>query len=438
MGVKNAFLGRLLASSDKFSDEQVAQTINLLIEHGVKHHASDIHIEPHERFGQVRYRIDNSLRGMHKLPLAALPSVSAQIKELANMRVNEEHIPQEGQYATLVGEEQFEIQVHIMPVIGGEKIVMHISRRLTEPPTLESLGFWGQNLQLIRSAISRSHGLIIVATPRRNGKTTTLHSMLQTLNIPAVSIATVENTIEYRLPGVSQTLVRPSRGVSTYDGLIAVLNQDPNVILLSDVADKPTANVAVQAAAGGHLVLMGMHADSAVDAVTRMQALTEEPFLFANALRTAISQRLVRKLCAKCREAYQPHREEIVEIEKTFGVRSAEARQRVHELERQAASTGLGGSALHTSPDGIMTIWRANDNGCEACHHTGYQGLIAITEVLEADSYPLQASLLNPLLPERLLRIALKEGFIPMGLDGLVKAIRGQTTITELLRTLSL
>ncbi|MET1033054.1 MAG: ATPase, T2SS/T4P/T4SS family, partial [Candidatus Saccharimonadales bacterium] len=143
MGVKESFLGRLLGNADKFSEEQVAQTISLLIEHGVRHEASDIHIEPHENVVRVRYRVDNVLRGIHKLPLAALPAVIEQIKTLAHMHATETHLPQEGQFATLVGEDQFEIQVYTMPVIGGEKAVLHISRRLGVPPKLEELGFWG-------------------------------------------------------------------------------------------------------------------------------------------------------------------------------------------------------------------------------------------------------------------------------------------------------
>jgi type II secretory ATPase GspE/PulE/Tfp pilus assembly ATPase PilB-like protein len=198
MGVKDSFLGRLLGNADKFSEEQVAQTVSLLVEHGVKRGASDIHIEPHERVARVRYRIDNVLRGVHKLPLAALPAVVEQIKVIARMHPEEFHLPQEGQYATLVGEDQFEIQVATMPVVGGEKVVLHISRRLGKPLSLEELGFWGQGLVAIQTALSRTHGLIAVTTPRRNGKTTTLHSLLRLVTVPSFSIATVEDSIEYR------------------------------------------------------------------------------------------------------------------------------------------------------------------------------------------------------------------------------------------------
>lgn len=426
-----------MGNADKFSDEQVVQTINLLIEHAIKHRASDIHIEPHERFVRVRYRVDNALKSVHKLPLAALSAVVEQIKTLAHMHPEDTHLPQDGQYATLVGEEQFEIQVHTMPVVGGEKVVMRISRRLGKPLTLEELGFWGQGLSAIQHALSRTHGLITVATPRRNGKTTTLHSLLQLVNIPSISIATIEDTIEYRVPDTSQTLVRPQHGITFYGGLQAALNQDPNVVLISSLADKKTAELAIHAAIGGHLMIAGMHADNAPAALARLQSSADEQFLFAHAVRIVISQRLVRKLCLHCRESYTPTREELAGIEKTFGIGTPGARVRIHDLERTAAAEGLGGAiGEHTKISGITSLWRANEQGCEACNHSGYRGSIAVVEVLEIAQSGLQTTLLAPTTTSAIRKAALKEGFIPMELDGLIKALRGQTTLPELLRVL--
>lgn len=438
MGVKDSFLGRLLGNADKFSEEQVAQTISLLIEHGVKHEASDIHIEPHDHVVRVRYRVDNVLRSVHKLPLAALPAVIEQIKTLAHMHAAETHLPQEGQYATLVGENQFEIQVYTMPVVGGEKAVLHISRRLGVPPKIEELGFWGQGLQSIQTALSRSHGLIAVATPRRNGKTTTLHSLLQMVNVPSLSIATVEDSIEYRLSDASQARVRPQHGITFYSGLQASLKQDPNIVMISSLADRKTADLAIQAATGGHLMIAGMHADNAPAALAHLQTISEEPFLFAHAVRIIISQRLVRKLCAHCRQSYTPSHEEISGVEKTFGLTTTATRQKLHALEQQAKQAGIGGGTnLHTSASGIIKLWRADVEGCEACNHTGYRGSVAITEVLEIGNQTVQTALLANTTAATLRKLALKEGFIPLELDGLLKVLRGQTTITELLRTLS-
>lgn len=437
MGVKNTFLSRLLASSDKFSDEQIAQTINLLVEHAVKHQASDIHIEPHERHAQVRFRVDTILRSTHKLPLAALPALITKIKELADLKPSEYVLPQEGQYATLVGEDQFEIQVYTMPVLGGEKVVLHIASKLSKPPTLEALGFWGSALQTLQNSLTRSHGLLLVATPRRNGKTTTLHSMLQALNTPAVSIATVEQNIEYRTTGINQTQVRPERGISFYTGLQAALNQDPNIIMVGNVADKQTANASIQAATGGHLILGGIHADSAAGALVHLQALSNEPFLFAHAAKIAVSQRLIRKLCTNCREAYRPDHNETTALYKAFGISTSLLKGRVHELEKEAAQAGLGSATLATTASGIVTLWQPGENGCEACNHTGFRGTLAIVEVLDVTT-SIQAALLTPQTATSLRALALKDAFIPLELDSLVKALRGQTTISEILRILTI
>ena len=437
MGVKDAFLGKLLASSDKFSDEQVAQTISLLVEHAVKRHASDIHIEPHDRFVQVRYRIDNVLRSIHKLPLAALPAVVKQLKEQADLKTGEDHLPQEGQYAALVGDEQFEIQVYTMPVIGGEKVVLHVSRRLSKPPTLQQLGFWGEGLHTLLQTLAATHGLIVVATPRRNGKTTTLHSMLQTIATPAVSVATVEEQIEFRLQGASQTAVSPRHGISAGSALQAVLNQDPNIVMIGTIPDRAVASAVVQAAVGGHLMLAGMHADDAVRAVVQLQVMHEEQFLLANALKAAVSQRLVRRLCPECRIFYAPDREEIRSTEKAFGVTTAAARLRVHQLEQTAIKEGIGDDSPATTSQGIVYLWRASDEGCAACNHTGYQGSMAVVEVLSTQDNEAESALLSAATADKLRRAALKDGFIPMELDGLIKALRGQTTLTELLRVLS-
>jgi type II secretory ATPase GspE/PulE/Tfp pilus assembly ATPase PilB-like protein len=435
MGVKDSFLGKLLSSADKFSDEQVLQTINMLIEHAVKHRASDIHIEPHERFVLVRYRIDGLLKGVHKLPIASLPVLVGQVKAQAHLNTEDDFTPQEGQYAALVGEEQFEIQVTTLPVVGGEKIVLHINRRLTKPLTLEALGFWGKGLQVVRDTLAHSHGLILVAAPRRSGKTTTTHSMLQALNTPTVSISTVEAAIEFRLSGANQTRVRPQHGITYYQGLQAALNQDPNVLMVSSLPDKQTADLAIQAAVGGHVVIAGIHSDSASSGLARLRTMTDEPFLLATALRIVMSQRLVRQLCIHCRERYIPSSEQLAEIEKVFGISTPSARRKIHELEQQAAREGVGDNKhVNTTASKIQNLWRASDEGCEACGHTGYQGAVAVVEVLQITP-TIQKELLDHSPAHRLHTVALKDGFVPMALDGLVKALRGETTIAEILRT---
>jgi type II secretory ATPase GspE/PulE/Tfp pilus assembly ATPase PilB-like protein len=437
MGVKDSFLGRLLGNADKYSDEQISQTITLLVENGVKHQATDIHIEPAERTAIVRYRIDGVLHQKHKLPLAALPAIIAEVKDMASMRTSDQLLPQEGYYATLVGEDQFEVHVHSMPIVGGEKLTLHLMRRLATPPTLVQLGFWGQGLEHLQTALSRAHGLIIVGAPRRSGVTTTLHSMLQTVSSPSLSIATIENSFEYRLQGASQTIVRPHRGITFKQGLQAALNQDPNIVMISSLPDHGTAETAVQAAIGGHMVIAAVHTNNAATAIAHIRALGDEPFLLSTTLRIAISQRLVRALCSHCRIRVTPSAEEITEIEKSFGLMTAPARRLLHQLEQQAADAGIDHSKqANTTPTHIAALWQASDEGCEACGHTGYRGSIALTEVL-SNSETVQKAILTHHTAKDIHQAALKGGFIPMELDGLVKALRGQTTITEVLRVFS-
>jgi type II secretory ATPase GspE/PulE/Tfp pilus assembly ATPase PilB-like protein len=434
MGVKDSFLGRLLKNADKYTDDQVTQTITLLVENGVKHGATDIHIEPHDTFAAVRYRINGQLHSRHKLPIAALPAVLTEIKTLADLHSRDD-LPQSGQYATLVGEEQMEVQVHTLPVVGGEKVTMHLMRRLAKPPTLEALGYWGQALLSIQTALSRTHGLIVVGMPRRAGQTTTLHSMLQLVSTPTLSVATVENRLEYRLQGVNQTIAKPHRGITFHEGLQAVINQDPNVVMITTVPDKATAEIAVQAAVGGHLLIAGIHANNAATALTHLRSLANEPFLMTTAVKVAISQRLVRALCVHCRERYIPSNEQVAELEKVFGITAVAARKTIHELESKAAAAGIDHNKhVNTSPSHITGLWRASEEGCEACNHSGYQGAIAIVEALSS-SEGIQKAILNHEPAGTIRSIALKEGFVPMELDGLVKALRGRTTVQEIMRT---
>lgn len=434
MGVKDSFLGKLLGNADKYSDEQVSQTIELLIANGAKHGATDIHLEPHDHFGAVRYRIDGALRSTHKIPIAALPAVIAEIKNLADIPSEHHRLPYEGQYIAQVGDEEFEVQVNTLPVVGGEKVVLHLLRHQNTPLPIESLGFWGDSLQTLRTSLSHTHGLILTGIPRRNGKTTTLHSILKLIAAPTISVATIENTVEYRLPGASQTIVRPHQGITYHRALQATLNQDPNVIMLTHLTDKATAELAVQASLGGHLVIAGLHADSAAKTLTHLRALVNEPFLLATTLRAVISQRLVRILCTNCRERYAPNQEQIAELEKTFGITTDAAKRKLHELEQQAMQANIGGNThASTTPSRIIGLWRASNNGCEHCQYTGYRGVTAANEVL-APSDRIQKAILGQESARKIHEVALKDSLLPMELDGLIKALRGHTTAAEVLR----
>jgi type IV pilus assembly protein PilB len=435
MGDKGSLMDRLLGNAEKFSDKQVAETLQLLVAHGFKRGASDIHIEPHDRFVLVRFRIDGALRGTHKLPRQTLGTVMAELKKLAGLQVQETRMPQEGQYDVTVDEQDINIHLSVMLVFGGEKAVLHLSVRMGKPGALQDLGFWGANLKALQAILATPHGLVAIAAPRHNGVSSTLFSLVDQLNSPMVSIATIELRAKHRLPGVSHTYLA-ANGMNVHDGLQAALKQDPNVVVLGDMPDRATAELAIHAATTGHLVIASFCADNAVAAALRMRAAGAEPFLLVTALRATVSQRLVRTLCPDCRQRHALSVSKQKELAEQFKITGPAAYKRISELERAAANAGFGDAKqLNSSPAGITHLWRADPYGCETCEHSGFVGRTAIVEVL-ANSEQLHKALMDSSINAipAVQRAVLKDGFVPMALDGLVKALRGETTVTEVLR----
>lgn len=438
MSAKDSLVTRFLGSADKFTDKQVAETVDMLTEHGVKRGASDIHLEPHDRFILVRYRIDGTLRGIHKLPRVVLGNLMAELKKRASLDVQETQTPQEGDYNILLGNQEIEVHVATMPVYGGEKAVLHLSMQPGNPEDLTTLGFWGDSLATLQSVLARPHGLVVVSGPRHSGISSTLFSLLSQVNSPMVSIATVETRTKHRLPGVNHTYLGKS-GLTIAEGLRAALRQDPNVLLLSDIPDRASAELAAHSAATGHLVLAGLHADSAAAAALRLRVAGVEPFLLITAWQAGIGQRLVRRLCPDCRERRELDDFEKQKLRLGFGVSGAAAYKRVYELERAAQAAGLGDSKeFGTTPGEITHLWHPHDGGCEACDHSGYQGRTAIVEVL-SKTPSFEKSVMNPdVISASVLQAnVLKDGYVPMALDGLIKALRGLTTVDEILRAVA-
>ncbi len=434
MDGKNSFIERLLGSAEKFTSEQVDQTIQLLLEHGIHWHASDIHIEPHDQYVQVRYRVDGELKGAHKITRGALTALISQLKTLAHLDTTNQHTPQTGHLTVQVDGKPSEVKISVMPVLGGEKAVLHLAPRITEPRKLDSLGFWGNSLQTLQATLARSHGMIVVSAPKHHGRPTTEASMLASLNNPGLNIATIEESIQYRIPHASQTAVNPRTGLTVLNGLQAALHQDPNIILIDSLTDKAAAELAVQSAMGGHLVVAGLHSDSAAGALLHLRSMGIPPYLLASTIRTAISQRLVRQLCEHCRERYELTREQLELLERVFGVTTAAAFRRVNQLEQQAIGLDVGKDTRPSSNATRIThLWRPNREGCEKCNHTGYSGRVAIVEAMNLTEKVQQALLAENATVAEIQAVAVKEGFVPLALDGLVKALRGVVTIKDVL-----
>ncbi len=428
-----------ISEDEVAEDSPIAQTVNLIIEYGIKAGASDIHIEPREAFVVVRYRIDGVLREANKLPRKVLGALVSRIKILSNLKIDEHRAPQDGRFKVEVAASVYALRVSTLPIVDGEKVVMRILNESSKPSTLEELGFWGEALRSIQNAIVQPHGMILVTGPTGSGKSTTLFSVLSLLNKPSVNISTVEDPVEYRIFGANQTQVNPLAGMTFTNGLRALLRQDPNIIMIGEIRDGETASLAVQAALTGHLVFSTLHTNNAATCLPRLLDMQIEPFLIASTVRVVVGQRLVRRICVDCRESYQPDETTQKRLATSFHLSDNGVMKYVHDLEVQALEGGIGKtsdstrSQLCSTETGIKTLWKAHPDGCETCNHTGYRGRMGIYEVL-ANSSNIQKMIVSNETSENLQKTAIQDGMVTMQYDGLVKALRGQTSLEEVLR----
>ena len=422
------------AKEEEFAeDSPIAQTVNLLLEYAIKSHASDIHIEPREEFVQVRYRIDGVLREVNKLPHNVLGALVSRIKILSNLKIDERRVPQDGRFKIKVSGKQYALRVSTLPIADGEKIVMRVLDESNQAISLEKLGYWGLSLATIKNAMAQPNGMILVTGPTGSGKSTSLFSVLSELNTPDVNISTIEDPVEYKIPGVNQTQTNAKAGMTFASGLRALLRQDPNIIMVGEIRDGETANLGVQAALTGHLVFSTLHTNNAATCLPRLLDMDIEPFLIASTVKAVIGQRLVRRLCQSCRQAYTPSQEELNYITQMFNI-TPESMPHLHELEEQAASENIGGDApLGTTDATIVQLWKPSPEGCDECGHNGFKGRVGIYEVLGI-SVAIQKMITANATSNDIQEQAISEGMITMQMDGLIKSFRGVTTIEEILR----
>lgn len=436
-----------LDEADLAEDSPIAQTVNLVIEYAVKSNASDIHIEPRDGSVVVRYRIDGILKEANKLPKKVHSALVSRIKILSNLKIDERRVPQDGRFKIQVGDNVYALRVSTLPIAEGEKVVMRILNEGSKAASLEELGYWGVSLDVINQAILQPHGMILVTGPTGSGKSTSLFSVLSLLNRPSVNISTIEDPVEYKIQGANQTQVNPKAGMTFAAGLRALLRQDPNIIMVGEIRDSETAGLGVQAALTGHLVFATLHTNNAATCLPRLLDMGIEPFLIASTVRAVVGQRLVRRLCIDCRVQYKPDQAELKQIAKTFHIASAQDMKNIHGLEKQALEGGVGKAnstksgakstdELATNEKTIQHLWKANEKGCASCTHTGYKGRIGIYEVLN-NSVGVQKLIVGSATSEEIEKEAIETGMITMQLDGFIKALRGQTSIEEILRVTS-
>lgn len=382
------------------TEAPIIKLVNNIFFQAVKRSASDIHIEPFEKEIRVRYRIDGVMYSVMNPPKRIQGALTSRIKIMAHLDIAEKRIPQDGRIAIKVGDKAYDIRVSVLPVTFGERVVMRLLDKSRTFTGLQDIGFSERDLKVIESNISRPNGILYVTGPTGSGKTSTLYSILNKLNTPEVNIVTVEDPVEYQMAGVGQVGVREKVGLTFAAALRSILRQDPDIVMIGETRDQETAQIAVQAALTGHLVLSTLHTNSAPASITRLIDMGIEPFLIASSVVMVVAQRLVRKLCAHCKKAYHPN----VELLERIGVSAKEAKE----------------------------IKFFEPIGCDECNQTGYRGRVAIFEIMEMT--PAIAKLTMERSETGIIREqSIKDGMIPLIKDGLRRIKDGLTTIEEVL-----
>jgi type IV pilus assembly protein PilB len=400
-------------------DLPVVRIVESLLEHAVFEGASDIHIEPSEQDLVVRYRVDGILRNVMTLPKNSQAGIVARIKVLSNLKLDEHRLPQDGRMKISGPGYKYSVRVSTLPVMDGEKIVMRLLSETAQALTLEQLGFNEKHLELLRRNIMKPHGIIFVTGPTGSGKTTTLYSVLSLRNTPGVNISTIEDPVEYRMTGVNQSQVNPKIGFTFASGLRTLLRQDPNIIMVGEIRDGETAEIATNAAMTGHLVFATLHTNDAVTSLPRLVDMGVPRFLVAFTCNVIVAQRLVRKICKNCHTPYKISKQQLKELSEVYDV------PHVTELLQR---------------DGFLESGQTLDKvdffhgaGCKQCNGEGYKGRMGIYEVLEVTK-TIQDLINKNASNSEVYAAAEKEGMIPIVEDGFAKAIKGLTSLEEILR----
>ncbi|MDO8529578.1 MAG: ATPase, T2SS/T4P/T4SS family [bacterium] len=401
----------------------VIRIIDTLLKHAILQSASDIHIEPNEKEIIVRYRIDGVLHDAMMLPKEVLPGIIARIKVLSNLKLDEHRLPQDGRFKIENENYKFSLRVSILPVFDGEKVVMRLLDESSKGLTLEKMGLAGQSLEIVHKEIKKPNGMVLVTGPTGSGKTTTLYTIMDIINTPEVNISTVEDPVEYRMPRINQTQVNPKIGMTFALALRSLLRQDPNIIMVGEIRDKETLEIAIHAAMTGHLVLSTLHTNSAAGALPRMIDMGAEPFLIASTVNVIVAQRLVRKLCPECKIEYTLSEKELKTLKNSLNMDEI-----IGYLKKESSLKGI-----IKSNDDWKNIKFYRPKGCDQCGNEGYHGRIGIFEVLDVKD-EIEKMIVEAASTEMIEKKAREKGMTTMAEDGFSKAAQGITSIEEVLR----
>jgi type IV pilus assembly protein PilB len=405
-------------------DSPISKALSTILEYAAKNNASDVHIEPMPNGLKIRCRIDGVLREIMKLPKSTEPPLVSRIKILANMKIDEHRVPQDGEFSINAAGKNIDLRIAVSPVVWGEQVVIRLLDKSGTSLHLEDMGYTGRALRSIKEGLKRSNGMILTSGPTGSGKSTSLYALLQEIKSDNINIVTLEDPVEYKMEGVNQIQVNASVGLTFGAGLRSILRQDPDVVMVGEIRDKETAELAVQAALTGHLVFSTLHTNSAAGILPRLLDMGIEPFLIASTVHTVIGQRLVRRIGSQ-KEEYQSDIVEAEAIHATIGDLLPEAADDV-----KAAGEDFGYETLPLRGDNAYTLSKGIDSPSTP---NGYKGRMGIYEVFSITE-EIQSLILKRSTSNEIQKLAQAQGMVTMRQDGYFKALAGRTTLTEVNR----
>lgn len=405
-------------------DSPISRALSTILEYAVRARASDIHIEPQETSLRIRCRVDGVLREIMKLPKSIEPALISRVKILSSLKIDEHRIPQDGQFTVRIGPHDADLRIAISPVVWGEQVILRILDKSNTSFKLEDLGYAGRSLRAIRKGLTKPNGMIITSGPTGSGKSTSLYALVQEIKNDTINIVTLEDPVEYKMDGVNQIQVNANVGLTFATGLRSILRQDPDVVLVGEIRDKETANLAVQAALTGHLVFSTLHTNSAAGVLPRLLDMGIEPFLIASTVNTIIGQRLVRRN-SETKETYQTNAAETAAIQQSVGRFLPEKQEEALKIAED-----LGYKNLPLKGQNAYTLWRGKETSQTP---GGYKGRVGLYEVIDVND-ELESMILNRSTSGDIEQKASELGMMTMRQDGYLKALTGLTTIDEVNR----
>ena len=406
--------------SEIIKEPKIVEIVKKVLEHAIRLRASDVHIEPQEGMTRIRYRIDGVMEEKLTLDKTFHAALISRIKILAGMKIDEKRLPQDGRFNFSSDDGEVDLRISSLPTTHGEKIVMRLLKKSGKVPTQQELGLRGRALKNLQQAIRIPHGIVLITGPTGSGKTTTLYSVLTNINTPKVNIITLEDPVEYEMPGINQVQINPQAGLTFASGLRSFLRQDPNIIMVGEIRDEETAALAVQASLTGHLVFSTVHTNSAAGALPRLLDFKVEPFLLASSMTCVVGQRVMRRICDHCIQAFVPPPAVVEDVKRVLG-----------NLYEPTVKADPKKYALAQKNGTDFLLYKGK--GCSKCNSTGYYGLVGIFEVL------MVSDKISKLVMERsdagvVEKQAISEGMISMKQDGYLKALEGITNLEEVVR----